>query len=541
MPPIKVFNTSGFHGVQLNMKQEVTVDFIGQDFVYSIGFLVLGIFFHAYMTKTNAVAASKQAKNILGEANKEADVIRREAKVQSKDAVIRARENADKEFVHQRREILDLERRVVEREKNLMRKLDMLNTKELELSGRMAEIDEEKAAWHDKQRALEKLIIEETRQVEDAANFSQKEARETIMKRMEEELQNEANALVRHTQKATKEDSRKQAREIVATAIQRYAADTVSELTTSTVSLKSDDIKGRIIGREGRNIKSFEAETGVNVLIDETPEMVVLSSYDPIRREVARVAMKRLIDDGRIHPARIEETVASVRTELDETIRQAGEDALFALRITGVAPELVHTLGKLKFRTSYKQNVLDHSIETAHIMALMAGELALDPKTAKRIGLFHDIGKAIDHEAEGGHAVIGANLLRKYGEERIIWNAVGAHHEDMEGESVYAVLCNAADAITAARPGARSEATDLYLQRLEQIEKIANLHAGVKSCYAVQAGREIRIMVEPSKFNDQGASLLAKNIAKEIGRNVKIPGTVRVTVIRETRCVEYAK
>lgn len=531
-----------FCGVQLNMKQEVTVDgFAGQEFFIGLGFLTLGFFFHAYITKTNAVAASKQAKNILNEANKEADVIRREAKVQSKDAVMRARENADKEFVQQRREILDLERRVVEREKNLVRKLDMLNTKELELSGRMAEIDEQKTAWHDKNRELEQLIEAEIRRIEEVAQFSQKEARETIMKRMEEELQNEANALIRHAQKTTKEDARKQAREIVATAIQRYAADTVSELTTSTVPLKSDDIKGRIIGREGRNIKSFEAETGVNVLIDETPEMVILSSYDPIRREVARVALERLIEDGRIHPARIEETVASVRNELDETIRHAGEDALFKLGITGVAPELVHILGKLKFRTSYKQNVLDHSVETAHIMALMAGELNLDPKTAKRIGLFHDIGKAIDHEAEGGHAVIGANLLRKYGEERIVWNAVGAHHEEMEGESVYAVLCNAADAITAARPGARSEATDLYLQRLEQIEKIANLHAGVKSSYAVQAGREVRIMVEPSKFNDQGASLLAKNIAKEIERNVKIPGTVRVTVIRETRCVEYAK
>ncbi len=515
--------------------------YAGQGLLISLGFLVLGFFFHAYLTKTNAIAASKQAKAILAEVNREADAIRREAKIQAKDAVLRAREKAEKENTSQRREILDLEKRVVDREKNLTSKLEMLSSKELELSGRMTEIGDQKAVLHEKQRDLDKLITEETNCVEQAAQLSRDEARKTIMKRMESELQGEANALVRHIQKDAKEEAKKKAREIIATAIQRYAAETVSDLTTSAVALESDDIKGRIIGREGRNIKSFEAETGVNVLIDETPEVVVLSCYDPIRREVARVALQRLIEDGRIHPARIEETVANVRKEIDETTRQAGEDALFKLGITGVAPELVHTLGKLKFRTSYKQNMLDHSMEAAHIMALMAGEMGLDPKIAKRVGIFHDIGKAIDHEAEGGHAVLGANLLRKYGEDRVVWNAVGSHHEDMERETVYAVLCDAADAITAARPGARAETTDLYLQRLEQIEKIASQYAGVKSSYAVQAGREIRIMVEPTKFNDHGASLLAKNIAKEIGDTVKIPGTVRVTVIRETRCVEYAK
>lgn len=515
--------------------------YLGQNFLIGMGFLVLGFFFHAYLTKTNAVAASKQAKAILAEANKEADVVRREAKVQAKDAVLRARENSERDKSGQRKEILDLEKRVVEREKNLTNKLEMLNTKELELSGRMAEVGEQKAALHDKDRDLEKLVMEETRRVEAAADLSKDEARKIIMKRMEDELQGEANALIRNVQKATKEEAKSTAREIIATAIQRYAAETISDLTTSTVPLESDDIKGRIIGREGRNIKSFEAETGVNVLIDETPELVVLSCYDPIRREVARVALERLIEDGRIHPARIEETVVKVRQEIDDTIRHSGENALFELGLTGVAPELMHTLGKLKFRTSYKQNVLDHSVETAHIMAMIASEMGLDPKIAKRVGIFHDIGKAVDHEQEGGHAVIGANLLRKHGEDRVVWNAVGSHHEDMERESVYAVLCDAADALTAARPGARSESTDLYIQRLEQIEKIANQYPGVKSSYAVQAGREVRIMVEPTKFNDHGASLLAKNVAKEIGTEVKIPGTVRVTVIRETRCVEYAK
>jgi ribonuclease Y len=515
--------------------------FAGQGVLVGLGFLILGFFFHAYITKTNAIAASKQAKAILGEAQKEADVVRREAKVQAKDAVLRAREKSTQEFANQRKDIFELEKRVMEREKNLSRKLEMLNSKEVQLTGRMSEISEKKDALLVKEKVLDKLVNEETQRVEDAANLSRDEARTTIMKRMEDELQAEASGMIRHIQKDAKEIAKKKAREIIATAIQRYAAETVCDITTSSVSLESDDIKGRIIGREGRNIKSFEAETGVNVLIDETPEVVVLSCYDPIRREIARVALGRLIEDGRIHPARIEETVASVRDEIDETIRSAGEEALFGLGITGVAPELVHTLGKLKFRTSYKQNVLDHSVETAHLMALMATEMGLDAKIAKRIGIFHDLGKAVDHEVEGGHAVIGANLLRKHGEDRIVYNAVGSHHEDMERESIYAVLCDAADAITAARPGARAEATDLYLQRLEKIEKIANQYAGVKSSFAVQAGREVRIMVEPEKFNDNGTQLLAKNVAKQISHEVKIPGTVRVTVIRETRCVEYAK
>ena len=515
--------------------------FAGQAFVLGLGFLVLGFFFHAYITKTNAIAASKQAKAILKEAEKEANVIRREAKVQAKDAVLRARENADRDLSTQRKDILDLEKRVVDREKNLTGKLDMLNTKEIQLTGKMSEVADLKAAALEKTKELDKLIAEENRNIEKAASLSKEEARRRIMERMEEELKAESDALIRHIQKETKENAKNEAREIIATAIQRYAAETVCDLTTSSVSLESDDIKGRIIGREGRNIKSFEAETGVNVLIDETPEVVMLSCYDPVRREIARVALERLIEDGRIHPARIEDTVKKVRQEIDDSIRQAGESALFQLGLTGVAPELVHTLGKLKFRTSFKQNVLDHSIETAHIMSLMASEMGLDVKIAKRIGIFHDIGKAIDHETEGGHAVLGANLLRKHGEDRIVYNAVGSHHEEMERESIYAVLCDAADALTAARPGARMEATDLYIQRLEQIEKIAGQFKGVKSSYAVQAGREIRVMVEPHQYNDHGTSLLAKNIAKQIGNEVKIPGTVRVTVIRETRCVEYVK
>ena len=515
--------------------------FTGQGVILSLGFVILGFFFHAYISKTNAIAASKQSKAILERVQREADIIRREAKVQAKDAVLRAREKSEQESSSQRKDILDLEKRVVEREKNLSGKLEMLSNKELQLTGRLTEVHDQKDALKEQQNKLENLIKKESQQVENAANLSKEEARKTIMTRMEDELTGEASGLIRHSQKDAKQQAEKIARGIIATAIQRYAADTVCDITTSTVPLESDDIKGRIIGREGRNIKSFEAITGVNVLIDETPELVVLSSFDPIRREVARVALTELIEDGRIHPIRIEETVGRVRAELNDTIRHAGEEALFGLGITGVDPELVQTLGQLKFRTSYKQNVLDHSVEAAHLISMMAAELGLDIKIAKRCGIFHDIGKALDHEVEGGHASIGENLLRKYGEDPLVYKAIGAQHEDMDKTNIYAVLCDAADAMTAARPGARMETTDLYIQRLEKIEKICNQYAGVKSSYAVQAGREVRIMVEPEKFNDHGTLLLARNIAKQIGKEARVPGVVRVTVIRELRCVEYAK
>jgi ribonuclease Y len=515
--------------------------FVGQGMILSLGFFLLGFFFHAYLTKTNALAAKKQSRAILSDAEKEADIIRREANIQAKDAVQRTREKAEKDLIHQRRDILDLERRIVEREKNLSGKLHMLGKKEEALDKDRAELKNLKQLLSKKEAQLQTLIDEEAEKIEQAAQLSREEARKTIMGRMEKELRAEAGGLVRHIQKQAKEEAQKKAREIISTAIQRYAAETVCDITTSTVSLSSDDVKGRIIGREGRNIKSFEQVTGVNLLIDETPEIVVLSCFDPIRREVARVALERLIEDGRIHPARIEETVEQVRKEIDDSIRKAGEEALYKLGITGVAPELMHTLGKLKFRTSFKQNVLEHSMETAYLLSKMAAEMGLDEQIARRVGIFHDLGKALDQKAEGSHAIAGAHLLRKHGEDPLVYNAVGAHHGEMERESVYAVLCEAADAITAARPGARMENTDLYLQRLEKIEKICNQHEGVKSSYAVQAGREVRIMVEPGKLNDQASHLLAKNIAQQIGKEVKVPGVVRVTVIRETRCVEYAK
>ncbi|MCF7848937.1 MAG: ribonuclease Y [Kiritimatiellales bacterium] len=515
--------------------------FAGQGFMLGIGFVVLGFFFHAYITKTNAIAASKRGKVLLAEAEKEADVIRREAKVQAMDAALRAREKIEKENTGQRKDILDLEKRVVEREKDLSRKIDMLNSKEQKLEQHLSKVDVRETELKETQATLLNAISEENKKLESLAQFSQEEARETIMKRMGEEVRAEAGGLIRHIQRNAKEDAHRKAAEIITNAIQRYAADQVNDVTTSTVTLASDDMKGRIIGREGRNIKSFESETGVNVLIDETPEVVVLSSFDPIRREVARVALERLMEDGRIHPVRIEEVVTKVREEIDDSIRSAGEEALFALGVSGVAPELVHLLGRLKFRTSFKQNVLDHSVETAHLMSMMAAELGLDTSIAKRIGIFHDIGKAVDHEVEGRHAIIGGNLMRKHGEDRLIYNAVASHHEETERDSIYAVLCDAADAITAARPGARSETTDLYLKRLEKLEKIATNYTGVTNAYAVQAGRELRVMVEQKQLDDNDALILARNIARQIENEVKYPGQITVTVIRETRCVEYAK
>jgi ribonuclease Y len=361
------------------------------------------------------------------------------------------------------------------------------------------------------------------------------------MEQMEKELESEISGLIRQQQKRIYEQARAEARDVVVSAIERYAGEHVSNVTVTQVSIPSEDMKGRLIGKEGRNFKSFEMESGVNLIIDETPGIVQLSSFDPVRREVARVALEKLMADGRIHPASIEETVKKTRTEVDEIIRQAGEDALYKLGISGVAPELVKILGRLKYRTSYKQNVLDHSIEMASLMGMMAADLDLDVDLAKRVGMFHDLGKALDHEVEGSHAEIGANLLRKYGEVPLVYNAVASHHEEVEKSSVYAVLASAADAMTAARPGARMDTTDLYLQRLDKLEKIALSFKGVDKCYAIQAGRELRVMVEHDKVDDAQALILARDIANRIQSEVKYPGQVKVTVIRETRAIEYAK
>lgn len=512
-----------------------------QDVMLSVGFVVLGFFFHAYLARTNAMAASNRGSIILDEAKKQAEAIKHEADVNAREEVLKARERAEKEQETKRQSIIALEDRVVAREKDISRKLELLDSKERTLSEKIEKVEEEQDVLKDQKKILLDRIKEENERIENIADLSKDAARSMIMDRMETELEGEISGLIRHQQKSAHEQARMQARDIVCSAIERYAGEHVANITVTQVRLQSDDMKGRIIGKEGRNIRSFETESGVNLIIDETPGMVLLSSFDPVRREVARVALERLLDDGRIHPASIEETLQKVRTEINEIIRQAGEDALYNLGISGVDPELVKILGRLKYRTSYKQNVLDHSVEMASLMAMMASDLELDVMTAKRVGLFHDLGKAVDHEVEGSHAVIGGNLLRKYGEDPIVYNAVAAHHDDVEKSSVYAVLASAADAMTAARPGARMDTTDLYLERLDKLEKIAGSFKGVDKSYAIQAGRELRVIVEGKQVDDNRALILAREIANRIQTEVKYPGQVKVTVIRETRAIEYAK
>jgi len=511
-----------------------------QDMVVNIGFVVLGFFFHAYMTRTNAMAASKRGVVILKEAGEKAKSIEHEANVEAREEVVKAREKAEQSLDKKRQSIIELEDRVIVREKDISRKLELLEAKNSQLSEKLGTVEKQKENLKTKGDELDTRIKEEFVRIQDVANLSKEDARKAIMERMENELEGEISGLIRHQQKTAHERARDEAREIVCSAIERYAGEHVANVTVTQVRLPADDMKGRIIGKEGRNIKSFEMESGVNLIIDETPGVVLLSSFDPVRREVARVALERLLEDGRIHPASIEATLDKTRQEIDEIIRQAGEDALYKLGISGVAPELVNVLGRLKYRTSYKQNVLDHSIEMAALMAMMAADLDLDVPTAKRVGIFHDLGKAVDHEVEGSHAVIGGNLLRKYGEDPLVYNAVAAHHDDIEKNSVYAVLASAADAMTAARPGARMDTTDLYLDRLDKLEKIAKSYKGVEKSYAIQAGRELRVIVEGKQVDDSRALVLAREIANRIQKEVRYPGQVKVNVIRETRAIEYA-
>ena len=448
---------------------------------YLAGIIISGI---------RASAAEKSAENIIKAANREAEVIRRDADVQAKDVVIRAREEFEKTSESKRRDALALEERISIRETNLERKFAMLEKKEESVDGRLNELDRLKSGLLGQTKDLEDLKNERREMLQQVASMSQEQAKTTLMNELEGDLKHDAATLIRRVQEEAKSTAEREARKIITSAIERYAAAQVNEITTCTVPLPNEEMKGRIIGREGRNIRALEAATGVNVLIDDTPEVVVVSGFDPIRREVARITLETLIADGRIQPSRIEEVVAKTQSEIDEAIQAAGEDAVYQLKLHGLGPEILRTVGRLKFRTSYGQNVLQHSIEMGHLMGMMASELDLDPDIARRIGLLHDIGKALDHSIEGGHAIIGADLIRKHGESPVVVNAVAAHHNDVEPESAYAILTKAGDAITAARPGARSATTDLYLKRLAKLEAIATSYRGVEKCYAIQAGRK---------------------------------------------------
>lgn len=483
----------------------------------------------------------KKADQVLKDAKRDAETSRKEAQIQAKAEVIKAREEFEKTTESRKKELAALEERITQKEQNLDRKVSMIDKKERTIDQKIAELEQQSAEVKKARADVDKLAAEEREKLQKIAGMSEEEAKKTLLARVEKEVHNEMGGLIRKMQESARETAEREAQKIVALAIQRFSSSHASEMTTSTVALPSDDMKGRIIGRDGRNIRALEAATGINILIDDTPEAVVISGFDPVRREIAKQALEHLISDGRIHPARIEEVVAKARENINETVRSAGEEAAYIAGVQGVDPELIRMLGRQKFRTSYSQNVLQHSIEVSHLMGVMAGELDLDVPLAKRIGLFHDIGKSLDHEVEGGHAVIGADLLKRHGEVQVVVNAVAAHHEEVQAESLYAVLAAAADAISSSRVGARSETMEIYVKRLEKLEAIANGFEGVEKSYAIQAGREVRVVVVPEKIDDNNAMVMARNISKKIESDLQYPGQIRVTVIRETRAVEYAR
>ena len=494
----------------------------------------VGMYLRKKTAESKIKGAEGEAERIISNARKEAENAKKEEILKAKEEIMKTRNELDEEIKERRSEVTLQEKRIIQKEENLERRSENFERKERELEKQIRENDEEA-------KILEEMKEEQTTKLEEISRLSKEEAKAMLLEQLDRKLSDEKAALIRESESKTKEDAAKNAREIIGYAIQKCAADHTSETTVSVVALPNDDMKGRIIGREGRNIKTLETLTGIDLIIDDTPEAVILSGFDPLRREVAKIALEKLIEDGRIHPAKIEEMVEKAKEEVEAIIKQEGERAVLETGVHGLHPDLVKLIGKLKYRTSYGQNVLNHSIEVSNLARIMAEELGLDPKIARRAGLLHDIGKALDHDMEGTHVEIGVDVLKKYKENDVIINAVAAHHGDVEPKTIEAVLIQAADAISASRPGARRETLETYIKRLEKLEEIADSFEGVDKSFAIQAGREIRLIVKPEKVSDSQMVIMAREVAEKVESEMEYPGQIKVNVIRETRAIDYAK
>ena len=521
---------------------------LDQNIWFGIAGLLLGVLFalstvwvRRKQQRTEIELAENAAARIIEEAKRDAGAIKKEAEIQAKDSLIKEKMDFEKEVRETRRELQAFEKRLVGKEEALDKRVDSVEKRDSELGRREGALKSREKGIEDKSAECDRQIDEARKQLEQVAGLTREEAKRNLIDQMVEEAKYESAKRIRVVEEGAKEEAVRKSQKIIALAIERLAGDFVAERSVTVMPLPNDELKGKIIGREGRNIRALEAATGIDLIVDDTPETVVISGHNPIRREIARLSLEKLISDGRIHPGRIEEVVRKSEQELEEAIREAGQKAIFDVGIHGVHPEIVKLLGRLKYRYSYAQNVLLHSIEAAFICGMMASELGLNEKQARRAALLHDIGKAVDHEVEGSHAIIGAELARKYGESPKIVNAIAAHHEDVKAETILAPLVDAADALSGARPGARREMMESYVRRLEELERITNSFKGVEKSYAVQAGREIRIMVQHDIVSDDEASRMARDIARKIETEMTYPGQIKVTVIREMRSVDYAK